>query len=80
LTGARAGWVLSSENGFRGADAVGVSGTQHVAARQRECRHDLAESTTPSTYGTSLYGNREVLWWPARWTQAEIWKPTRRRS
>jgi hypothetical protein len=25
-----------------------------------------------------LYGNREILWWPARWAQAEIRKPRRR--
>jgi hypothetical protein len=78
LTGAVRAGLSSSENGFRGADAVDVSGTQHGAARQRECRLDPAESKNPGTYRTSLYGNREILWWPARWAQAEIRKPRRR--
>ena len=68
LTGARAGWVWSSENAVWDADAVDSGGTQHGTARKRERRIDPTESKTPGTHGTSLYGNREILWWPTRWS------------
>lgn len=75
LTGAVRAGLWSSENGFRGADVVDVSGTQHGAARQRECRPDPAESKIPGTYRTSMCGNREILWWPTRWPWARLRKP-----
>jgi hypothetical protein len=61
LTGVRAGRVLSRErNVLRGADAVGESGRPHPAHRYREMRRDPARSKTPSTYGNTLRGSREI--------------------
>jgi hypothetical protein len=63
LTGVRAGRVLSREiSGFqlRGADAVDTGGRLHRACRQRETREDPARSETPSTYGSTSHGNREI--------------------
>lgn len=66
LTGVRAGRVLSRESNFlRSADAVGDVGRQHRAHRYREMRSDSARSETPSTYGNTLRGNREILCSPA---------------
>jgi hypothetical protein len=66
LTGARAGRVFSRERSFlRGADAVRRSGRPHPAHRYREMRRDPARSETPSTYGNTMRGNREILCSPA---------------
>ena len=43
-----------------GADVVHKSGRQHRAHRYREMCLDPAWSKTPSTYGSSSRGNREV--------------------
>jgi hypothetical protein len=62
LTGVRAGRVLSREitTILQGADAVRLSGRQHQSCRQREVRLDPARSETPSTYGSTPGGNREI--------------------
>jgi len=68
LTGGRAGRVLSREilprrkhrRTLRGADAVPKCGRPHLLRRQRETRRDPARSETPSMYGRTLHGNREV--------------------
>ena len=62
LTGVRAGRVLSREMCInRGADIVKRGGRQHWAHRQRKMRSDPARSKTPSTHGSSLHENWEVL-------------------
>ena len=62
LTGAHAGRVLSRViTDVLGADAVQRSGRQHVHGRYREDMNGPARSKTPSTYGTFLRGNREIL-------------------
>jgi hypothetical protein len=62
LTGVRAGRVLSRERGpLRDADAVGESGRSHLTHRYREMRQGPARSETPSTYGNTSRGSREVL-------------------
>lgn len=59
--GVRAGRVLSRESdSHRGADAVGGGGRQHPLRRHREALRDPARSETPSTYGNTSHGNREV--------------------
>ncbi len=61
LTGARAGWVLSRENGLsQGADAVILCGRPHSVGRHGKPNRDPARSQTPRTHGTSLHGNREI--------------------
>jgi hypothetical protein len=68
LTGERAGRVLSREihasprkrRLLRGADAVEVSGRPRRPRRKRETRRDPARSQTPSTYGRTSHGNREI--------------------
>jgi hypothetical protein len=68
LTGVRAGRVSSREihapwrepRVLRGADAVEVGGRPHSARRQREARRDPARSETPSMYGNTSHGNREI--------------------
>ena len=61
LTGVRAGRVLSREsNHLRGADAVEEGGRQHQECRYREALVDPARSETPSTYGNTSHGNREI--------------------
>jgi len=61
LTGVRAGRVLSRERqSLRGADPVGGWGRQHPKRRYREALRDPARSETPSTYGNTSHGNREV--------------------
>ncbi len=66
LTGVRAGWVLSRERiSLRGADAVRRSGRPHPTHRYREMRRDPARSETPSTYGDTSRGSREVPGSPA---------------
>ena len=61
LTGVRSGRVLSRErNVLWGADAVGDSGRPHPVHRYREMLRDPARSETPSTYGNTSRGSREV--------------------
>lgn len=68
LTGERTGRVLSREihslsrerQVLRDADAVGKGGRQHWAHRHREVCPDPARSETPSMYGNTLCGNREI--------------------
>jgi hypothetical protein len=68
LTGVRTGRVLSCEIhaplrkqwALRGADAVEVSGRQHLRRRFGKTLRDLARSQTPSMCGNTLRGNREV--------------------
>ena len=68
LTGARAGWVLSREIhaplreqwALRDADAVEISGRQHLRRRFGETLRNPARSQTPRMYGNTLRGNREV--------------------
>jgi hypothetical protein len=65
LTGARTGWVLSSEITDQGADALPFCGGQHVRHEDRECSSGPAGSKAPRTCGTSWHGNREILGLPA---------------
>ena len=61
LTGVRAGRVSSRERQLLwGADAVGGCGRPHLGRRYREASRDPARSQTPSTYGNTLRGNREI--------------------
>jgi hypothetical protein len=61
LTGERAGRVFSRVSFFlRDADAVRRSGRQHLVRRYREVCQSPARSETPSTYGDTSHGNREV--------------------
>jgi len=61
LTGERAGRVLSRVRNFlRDADAVGESGRLHPVQRYREVHWSPARSETPSTYGDTSRGNREI--------------------
>lgn len=61
LTGVRTGRVLSRESDIlRDADAVGESGRQDGAHRYREVRSGPARSETPSTFGNTSFGNREI--------------------
>jgi len=61
LTGERAGRVFSRvRNLLRDADAVGASGRQHLVHRYREVCQSPARSETPSTYGDTSRGNREI--------------------
>ena len=62
LTGGVWAGLLSRErcSKLRGADAVHKSGRQHWSYRYREIRLGPAWSKTPSTYVSSLHGNREV--------------------
>ena len=62
LTGDVRAGLLSRERSskLRGADAVHKSGRQHWSYRYREIRLGPAWSKTPSTYVSSLHGNREV--------------------
>src|ERR1700674_135417 len=61
LTGERAGRVFSRvRQSLRDADAVGESGRPHRAHRYREVQRSPARSQTPSTYGSTSNGNREI--------------------
>ena len=67
LTGVRAGWVLSREihapprgGLLRGADAVEHGGRQDLQRREGEMLWDPARSQTPSMYGCTSFGNREI--------------------
>src|ERR1700721_908345 len=59
--GERAGRVFSRErNLLRDADAVRRSGRLHRVHRYREVYQSPARSETPSTYGNTSRGNREI--------------------
>jgi hypothetical protein len=61
LTGERAGQVFSRvRNLLRDADAVRRSGRLHRVHRYREVCQSPARSETPSTYGDTSRGNREI--------------------
>ncbi len=60
LTGEGAGRVFSRESSLRDADAVRRGGRQHRTHRHREVCSSPARSETPSTYGSTLHGNREI--------------------
>jgi RNA-directed DNA polymerase len=62
LIGVHAGRAFSRESNFlRDADAVGISGRQHLTRRYSETSWDPARSKTPCTYGNTSHENREVL-------------------
>ena len=50
---------------LRDADAVGASGRQHRVYHNRKVHQDPARSQTPSMYGKTLRGNREIPRAPA---------------
>jgi len=61
LTGAHTGGVLSRENRhIQGADAVVLSGRQHLHERNGEFMETPARSKTSSMCGTSMRENRET--------------------
>ena len=61
LTGGRAGRVFSRvRTSLRDADAGGESGRPHPVHRYREVYQSPARSETPSTYGNTSRGNREI--------------------
>ena len=61
LAGERAGRVFSRvRNSLRDADAVRRSGRPHRVHRYREVCQSPARSETPSTYGDTSRGNREI--------------------
>ena len=61
LTGERAGRVFSrGRRLLRDADAVRRCGRPHPVHRYREVHQSPARSQTPSTYGSTSRGNREV--------------------
>src|SRR6516164_5906886 len=65
LTGVRAGRVSSRERrSLWSADAVEDGGRRRRPRRYRETLSGSARSKTPSTYGNTLRGNREILWLP----------------
>ena len=71
LAGERAGRVFSRvRHLLREADAVRRSGRQHSGRRYREAPGSPARSETPSTYGSTSDGNREIPGLP--WTDG-VW-------
>ena len=61
LTRERAGRVFSRvRQSLRDADAVGESGRPHPVHRYRKVQRSPARSETPSTYGSTSRGNREI--------------------
>ena len=61
LIGERAGRVLSRvRQTLRDADAVRRCGRPHLVHRYREGCQSPARSETPSTYGSTSRGNREI--------------------
>ena len=61
LTRECAGRVFSRvRRSLRDADAVGESGRPHPVHRYREVQRSPARSETPSTYGSTSRGNREI--------------------
>ena len=61
LTRERAGRVFSRvRNSLRDADAVRRCGRPHPVHRYREEHGSPARSETPSTYGVTSRGNREI--------------------
>ena len=78
LTGATRAGLWSSEIGSSGGGRRGRRRNATTDAPFKRGTSGPAESKNPCTRGTSLYGNREILWWPTRWSWAEIRKPARR--
>jgi hypothetical protein len=78
LTGATRAGLWSSESGNSGGGRRGRRRNATTDAPLERGTSGPAESKNPGTRGTSLYGNREILWWPTRWSWAEIRKPRRR--
>ena len=61
LTRERAGRVFSRVRiSLRDADAVRRCGRPHPVRRYREVQRSPARSQTPSTYGSTSRGNREI--------------------
>ena len=61
LTGESAGRVFSRVRRLlRDADAVRRCGRPHLVRRYREVSQSPARSETPSTYGSTSGGNREI--------------------
>ena len=61
LTRECAGRVFSRvRSSLRDADAVGESGRPHPMHRYREVQRSPARSETPSTYGNTSRGKREI--------------------
>jgi hypothetical protein len=61
LTRERAGRVFSRvRQTLRDADAVRRRGRPHAVHRYREVQRSPARSKTPSTYGSTSNGNREI--------------------
>jgi hypothetical protein len=61
LTGERTGRVFSRvRTSLRDADAVGEGGRLRRVHRYREVCQSPARSETPSTYGDTSHGNREI--------------------
>ena len=84
LTGERAGWVSSREihaslreqRVHRDADALEVGGRQHWVRRECKARRDPARSETPSMFGSTTCGNREIPCLPvAKGAAGRIGKP-----
>jgi hypothetical protein len=66
LTGERSGRVLSRERSLlRDADTLGGCGRPHWMHRYRKAHRGPARSQTPSTYGNTSHGNREIPGPPA---------------
>src|SRR5260370_41526839 len=62
LTGEGTGRVFSRETStLRNADALRIGGRHNWIRRYREACLSSARSQTPSTYRSTLRGNREVL-------------------
>ncbi len=60
LTRERAGRVFSPQDHYPDADAVRRCGRPHRVHRYREVCQSPARSQTPSTYGSTSRGNREI--------------------
>jgi hypothetical protein len=61
LTEVHAGWPLSREIPFQGADTLKEVGRQYWANRVGEICSDPARSKNPRMHGTNLRENREIL-------------------
>jgi len=68
LTGVRAGRVIEPRKGRndQDADAVPVVGRPHRMHRYRKVHSNPARSKTPSMYGNTLHGTREIPRLPRR--------------
>jgi len=75
LTGAHTGGVLSREMLLiQGADALSVSGRQHLHARYGKCMKAPAWSKTSSMCGTSIRENRETSCPPPGQSEGRVGK------